>query len=351
MDNVVAARRLRKSMLKDIENVNLDTFNNYNKRDIYTEDISEQEKSKDKNSISLKNKLLIKVFLAVSIIFISLIIKLCFYDEVKDKRIIKFLVNQYNINCEKSDVTNGIESFFRNNKKIISYIVPSEICEYVKNVYYNNYKNSYLNFSVKNVFNNIINNNTDETTKTLSVFSDEEVNVYIYNENDKIINENNGIGGGPSNIDVNPVSAISSMDIDIETIKNKNINIIKPAEGTVTSVYGAREEIFKDIGEYHTGVDIANSINTDIKSATTGIVTKLEHNNKYWGNYIIITTDEVTFRYAHLNEINVELNQKVNQGDIIGKMGSTGYSTGSHLHFEIAINSRTVDPQKLVDIR
>lgn len=350
MDNVVAARRLRKSMLKDLENIDLESLNINNKSNIYKGDINKEENI-NKRDMKFKNKLLINIFLSVSIIFISLIIKLCFYNDVKDNKFISFLVREYNINYEKIDVTNSVENFFRNNKEVISYIVPTEICEYVKSMYYNNYKDNYLNFSVKNVFNNIINNNTDETTKTLSVFSDEEVNVYIYDDNDKIIDENIGVGGGPSNVDVNPVSAISSMDIDIETIKNKNISIIQPTYGTITSIYGAREVIFKDIGEYHTGVDIANSINTDIKSATTGIVTKLEHNNKYWGNYIIITTDEVTFRYAHLNEIKVELNQKVNQGDSIGKMGSTGYSTGSHLHFEIAINSRTVDPQKLVDIR
>lgn len=350
MDNVVAARRLRKSMLRNLDNIDFDNFNIDNKYNVYKGEINKEEII-NKKDIKIKNKLLIKIFLSVTIIFISLIIKICFYNDVKDNKFINFLVNQYNINCEKIDVTNSIENFFINNKKIFSYIIPVEISEYTKNIYYNNFKENYLNFSVKSVFDKIINKNTDETIKPLSVFSEEEVKVYIYEENDKINEKNFGVGGGPSNVDVNPVSAISSMDIDIETIKNKNISIIQPTQGTITSVYGAREEIFKDIGEYHTGVDIANSINTDIKSATTGIVTKLEHNNKYWGNYIIITTDEVTFRYAHLNEINVELNQKVNQGDSIAKMGSTGYSTGSHLHFEIAINSRTVDPQRLVDIR
>ena len=272
-----------------------------------------------------------------------------FFDDVKDNKIIKVLVSKYNTNYEKSDIINGIEKFFRNNKEVISYIVPKNICDYVKNVYYINFKENYLNFSIKDLYNNIINNNVNETTKSLSVFSNKEID--IYNNESIIENNNDGIGGGPSTLDVNPISTISSMDIDIENIKNKNIKIIQPVQGTITSIYGAREEIFKDIGQYHTGIDIANKLNTKIISATTGIVTKLEYNNKYWGNYIIITTDEVAFRYAHLNEINVELNQNINQGDTIGKMGSTGYSTGSHLHFEISINSRTVDPQKLVDIR
>ena len=349
MDNVVAARRLRKSMLKDIENIDLNNFSEYKKRNCFKEEIKNEEKEKNNNKFNIKTKLLIKIFLSVLIIFISLVVKLCFIDEVKDKKITKILVSEYNKNYEKEDIIGSIENLFRKNKKIISYIVPTQISEYVKKIYYSNLKNNYLNFSVKSVCNNIF--NVNESNEFLSVSSNIEVDVYDNENKTEVKNENNGMGGGPSTLDVNPVSAISSMDIDIAKIKEKNINIIQPAEGTITSTYGAREEIFKDIGVYHTGVDIANVINTKIKSATTGIVTKLEHNNKYWGNYIIITTNDVTFRYAHLNKINVELNQKVNQGDIIGKMGSTGYSTGSHLHFEIAIDSRTVDPQKLVDIR
>ena len=154
MDNVVAARRLRKSMLKDLENIDLESLNINNKSNIYKGDINKEEKI-NKSDMKFKNKLLINIFLSVSIIFISLIIKLCFYNDVKDNKFISFLVREYNINYEKIDVTNSVENFFRNNKKVISYIVPTKICEYVKSMYYNNYKDNYLNFSVKNVFNNI----------------------------------------------------------------------------------------------------------------------------------------------------------------------------------------------------
>ena len=82
MDNVVAARRLRKSMLKNIENIDLDPFVSYSKRDIYTDEVINEEKSKDKKSICLKSRVLIKIFLSVTIIFISLVIKLSFYNEL-----------------------------------------------------------------------------------------------------------------------------------------------------------------------------------------------------------------------------------------------------------------------------
>ena len=62
----------------------------------------------------------------------------------------------------------------------------------------------------------------------------------------------------------------------------------------------------------------------------------------------MIETNGVRFKYAHMDSIKVKLNDQVKQGDIVGYVGSTGMSTGPHLHFEISIDSRTVDPAKLI---
>ena len=140
------------------------------------------------------------------------------------------------------------------------------------------------------------------------------------------------------------------MDLDIQEILAKNINISCPVNGTVTSIYGAREEVFKNVG-YHTGVDIANVLNTPVCSATDGVVVKTQDMDKYYGNNIEIENNGVIFKYAHLNQINVKVGDNISTGDVIGLMGSTGASTGSHLHFEIKINGRTVDPELLVNVR
>ena len=138
------------------------------------------------------------------------------------------------------------------------------------------------------------------------------------------------------------------MDIDVNEILSKNIDIIVPVKGTITSRYGVREQIFDNVNPYHTGIDIANKNDTEILSATEGVVVKTEKMNKYYGNNIEIEKNGVIFKYAHLNKIQVKEGDIVKQGDVIGLMGSTGMSTGPHLHFEIKINNRTIDPEKIL---
>ena len=163
--------------------------------------------------------------------------------------------------------------------------------------------------------------------------------------------ENIGVGGGEPYEEAKleeVISAISIMDTDVSEILNKNINISVPVKGTITSRYGAREQIFEKVNPYHTGIDVANKKGTQIISATDGKVVKTEKMNKYYGNNVEVEKDGVIFKYAHLEKIQVKENDKIKQGENIGLMGSTGMSTGPHLHFEIKINGRTVDPEKIL---
>lgn len=121
---------------------------------------------------------------------------------------------------------------------------------------------------------------------------------------------------------------------------------IWPARGKITSYYGYRRHpIFKVI-KLHTGLDIAAGWGSRIKAADGGVVIF----TGWWGGYgqtiIIDHGRNFSTVYAHLSKIQVRNGDKVEQGQTIGLTGSTGYSTGPHLHFEIRINGRTTDPLK-----
>jgi len=130
-----------------------------------------------------------------------------------------------------------------------------------------------------------------------------------------------------------------------DIITNPDIPSIWPASGRVTSEFGEVR-----ITGIHRGIDIANITGTVIKAAANGRVIAVGTSGNY-GKRIMIYhgTDEkgntyVTV-YAHLSEFNVKVGDSVSQGDLIGLMGNTGYSTGSHLHYEVIVNGVKVNPK------
>jgi murein DD-endopeptidase MepM/ murein hydrolase activator NlpD len=115
---------------------------------------------------------------------------------------------------------------------------------------------------------------------------------------------------------------------------------IWPADGMFTSGYGWRW------GKIHAGIDIAAPVGTPILAAASGVVDYAQWNDGGYGNMIDIRhADGTITRYAHMNELHVKEGQTVSQGQLIGGMGSTGFSTGPHLHFEIRPNGGSaIDP-------
>ncbi len=95
----------------------------------------------------------------------------------------------------------------------------------------------------------------------------------------------------------------------------------------------------------HSGLDIGVKSGTAIHSADAGYVAKTAYNTKWYGNYImVIHGGNITTLYAHLSSINVAQDQYVTRGQLIGLSGSTGFSSGPHLHFEVRSNGIPVDP-------
>ena len=121
---------------------------------------------------------------------------------------------------------------------------------------------------------------------------------------------------------------------------------IYPTHGRLTSPFGMRHDPFTGLWRFHNGVDLANKIGTPIVAAMSGTVAMTGINPTY-GRYIILRhADGFQTLYAHLSRILVSRGRRISQNQVIGKMGTTGYSTGSHLHFSIFKNGKPVDPLK-----
>ena len=137
---------------------------------------------------------------------------------------------------------------------------------------------------------------------------------------------------------------------------NKGINskvnygkYLKPVSGTITSKYGKRVHPITKKESFHSGVDIANNEGTNIVASLSGVVVSAGWYNSVYGNVVIINHgNNIQTFYGHLSKVLVKKGQEVKQGEVIAKMGTTGLSTGPHLHFEIRINGEHVDPLKRI---
>ncbi len=125
------------------------------------------------------------------------------------------------------------------------------------------------------------------------------------------------------------------------TTRSGGGTMVRPAKGGYSSEYGAP----RPGGRRHKGIDIANSHGTPIYAAEAGRVIHASWGNSSYGNLIKIDHGSgAETRYAHLSGFAVSNGQTVKKGQLIGYMGNTGNSSGSHLHFEILIGGRTVNP-------
>ncbi len=117
---------------------------------------------------------------------------------------------------------------------------------------------------------------------------------------------------------------------------------VKPVSGVITSRFGNRESIRSYA---HRGLDIAASAGTPIKAAASGKVIWSGYQGSY-GNLVKIDSGNgVVIYYGHCSKLYVKAGEQVEAGDVIAAVGSTGNSTGNHLHFEIQINGQCVNPQ------
>jgi murein DD-endopeptidase MepM/ murein hydrolase activator NlpD len=123
---------------------------------------------------------------------------------------------------------------------------------------------------------------------------------------------------------------------------------IWPAHGWLTGTFGGRPDPFTGEQGFHQGLDISTEKGSPVFATADGHVESAGFSGDY-GNLIVIRHDfDLATRYAHLSAYKVKSGQTVKRGDIIGYVGSTGRSTGAHVHYEILANGKLLDPLKLL---
>ncbi len=119
-----------------------------------------------------------------------------------------------------------------------------------------------------------------------------------------------------------------------------------PASGRVTSGFGFRRHPVFGTQEMHTGIDIGAPLGTPVVSARAGTVVTAGWEGGYGKLVVVDHGDGLTTGYSHLSQIAVQVGQILDPGDLIGRVGNTGISTGPHLLFEIRVHGRPLDPLK-----
>jgi murein DD-endopeptidase MepM/ murein hydrolase activator NlpD len=120
---------------------------------------------------------------------------------------------------------------------------------------------------------------------------------------------------------------------------------VKPVNGPVTSEFGPRW------GTQHEGMDIAAATGTPVRSMAAGVVRRADWNGGYGNAVIIDHGNGISTLYGHNSALSVKPGQRVNAGDIIAKAGSTGDSTGPHVHLEVRIKDKQINPRPWLEAR
>ncbi len=190
----------------------------------------------------------------------------------------------------------------------------------------------------------------------LKAFSNPKTQM-VYNYSKKIVNENydyKKVINKAKNLDANLVEDKILKYID--TFKSKvtgektvegliSDDFVLPVSGKLTSKYGEREDPVNKKKAFHKGIDIDAKENTEVLASFSGTVKECGE-DKELGKYILLDHGQgLETKYGHLNKIKVKKGEEVKKGKTIGESGSTGKSTGAHLHFEIIYMGENKNPQ------
>lgn len=159
-----------------------------------------------------------------------------------------------------------------------------------------------------------------------------------------------GVDAGFDIIHINEFATFYQNRIEgLEEVLNM-LPVGKPHDGATTSEFGYRRNPFTGTGrEFHSGIDFRGRIGDSIQSTGNGVVSFAGHKGGLGRCVIIEHNENLQTLYAHLQQIHVEEGQQVDGGQVIGLLGTTGRSTGPHLHYEIILNNKRVNPKKYLN--
>jgi murein DD-endopeptidase MepM/ murein hydrolase activator NlpD len=123
---------------------------------------------------------------------------------------------------------------------------------------------------------------------------------------------------------------------------------VYPVRGLLGNGYGWRRDPFTGMRDFHQGLDLVAPLGTRIIAPADGIVTRVGPAGGFGLSIFVAHGYGIITRYGHLSNINVRVGQRVKRGDVIGSVGSSGRSTGPHLHYEVLVHQRNVDPVKYI---
>ena len=214
----------------------------------------------------------------------------------------------------------------------------------LKKVYFNNLDKNFLVVSdeVVNVSEKEIETSSESVTKVETTTDEENNDIEQATKEETMLAAEITAKGGKDYAVKNNNDVPSNVSVNNYSLNQRMVN---PVIGNITSDFGIRNHPITGELRFHAGVDIAASKGTPIYSSFDGTVVTSSY-NKWNGNYLKIKHDnDIMTVYCHCEKLKVNKGDKVRAGDIIATVGSTGSSTGPHLHFEFRINNISYDPE------
>ena len=149
------------------------------------------------------------------------------------------------------------------------------------------------------------------------------------------------------------ISYVDFMKKDIDNLFStmKSTPVGTPLKGKINSHFGYRKDPFKRKAGFHPGIDIDADYGQAVIATADGVVTKASWHSSYGKTVIIKHEDKYETLFGHLSKITVKEGDTVKVGDVIGKAGSTGRSTGTHLHYEVIKDSKRVNPKNFLSLK